>query len=173
MNMKFFLRLIGSTIVTTSVTTSLVACGGSSIANNPQLNGKYAMLLGWYSDENTTNIDEVISFDQNNNCIITADNEKIIKEHLFKDSLLVTGSSGEKFKAKDVTAAAFLADLGFLSGNQVNDYSESDTKAITNLVATVKTANPGKITADATGFKVAAGGVFVRLILWVIKQLLL
>ncbi|WP_338986262.1 hypothetical protein [Spiroplasma endosymbiont of Thecophora atra] len=63
--MKNILRLMGALALTAGATPSVVACGnnGSNISNNPQLNGKYAELLGWYSDENTSIIDEVINFD--------------------------------------------------------------------------------------------------------------
>ncbi|WP_338979742.1 hypothetical protein [Spiroplasma endosymbiont of Lasioglossum malachurum] len=158
--MKNMLRLMSALALTVGATPSVVACGnnGSNIPNNPQLNGKYAELLGWYSDENTSIIDEVINFDNLGTCIITADSTNLIKDNLFKEKLLVEGSAAGKWKAKDVNAATFLRELGFTSGNQDNDYSESDVDAITNLIVTIKTAAPGEISvADTTDFKVADG----------------
>ncbi|WP_338975005.1 hypothetical protein [Spiroplasma endosymbiont of Tricholauxania praeusta] len=82
--MKNILRLMGALALTAGATPSVVACGnnGSNIPNNPQLNGKYAELLGWYSDENTSIIDEVINFDNLGTCIITADSTNLIKDKL-------------------------------------------------------------------------------------------
>ncbi|WP_342274639.1 hypothetical protein [Spiroplasma endosymbiont of Phycita roborella] len=158
--MKNILRLMGALALTAGATPSVVACGnnGSNIPNNPQLNGKYAELLGWYSDENTSIIDEVINFDNLGTCIITTDSTNLIKDKLFKEKLLVEGSTDGKWKAKNTDSATFLRELGFTSGNQDNDYSEPDVDAITNLIVTIKTAAPGEISvADTTDFKVADG----------------
>ncbi|WP_425381740.1 hypothetical protein [Spiroplasma endosymbiont of Polydrusus pterygomalis] len=158
-SMKTLLRLMGAVTLSTVAASSVVACGN---AKAPQLNAKYAVLLGWYSNETTSNINQKLSKDQTagkEKEEITIDKQSITTTN-FKTKLLVANNSDpSKFQAKDVDAAKFLADLGFKSGNESQDYSQTDTAAINALKAKITSFEAGKIEANAgkTDFNVGAG----------------
>ncbi len=157
-SMKTLLRLMGAVTLSTVAASSVVACGN---AKAPQLNGKYAVLLGWYSDETTSNINQKLNKDEtvSEKYSIIADDSKIVSDNLFKNQLLTQGSVADKFKAKNVDAAKFLVDLGFKSGNESQDYSQTDTDAIKTLKVKITSTEAGKIEANSgkTDFNVGAG----------------
>ncbi|WP_338973373.1 hypothetical protein [Spiroplasma endosymbiont of Tricholauxania praeusta] len=162
-NMKTLLRLMGAAALTTVAASSVVACGTQTKA--PALNGKYAALLGWYSDENTSTINQELKKDDTAGkesysiSVLAADSTKITATK-FNEKLLKAGDGADvdKFKAKDADAAAFLKDLGFTSGSTTAFYKAEEVTSITALSAKVESTEAGKIEAvGTTDFKVAAG----------------
>lgn len=163
-NMKTLLRLMGAAALTTVAASSVIACGTQTKA--PALNGKYATLLQWYSDENTSTIkqelkkDESVSGKENYSiAIVAADNTKITATK-FNEKLLKAGDGADSNKSQAVSddAAAFLKDLGFTPDSK-KFYSTDDIKGITALSAKVESIEAGKIEANSgnTDFNVAAG----------------
>ena len=162
-NMKTLLRLMGAAALTTVAASSVVACGTQTKA--PALNGKYAALLGWYSDENTSTINQELKKDDTAGkesysiSVPAADSTKITATK-FNEKLLKAGDGAnvDKFKAKDADAAAFLKDLGFTSGSTTAFYKAEEVTSITALSAKVESTEAGKIEAvGTTDFKVLAG----------------
>jgi len=161
-SMKTLLRLLGAVSLTTVAASSVVACGTQTKA--PTLDGKYAALLGWYSDENKSLINQKLKKDESTagqeKYSIIADNSLIWTAEFFKTKLLTTKEVTEpqKYRAKDADAAAFLKDLGFNSGNESKDYSTNEITKITALSAKVTSSTPGKIEENGTNdFKVSDG----------------
>ncbi|WP_338960214.1 MULTISPECIES: hypothetical protein [unclassified Spiroplasma] len=163
-NMKTLLRLMGAAALTTVAASSVVACGTQTKA--PALNGKYAKLLGWYSDENTSTINQELKKDEsavgkeNYSIAIVATDSTKITTTKFNEKLLKAGDGADanKFKAKDADAAVFLKDLGFTSGSTTAFYKVEEVTSITALSAKVESTEAGKIEAvGTTDFKVAAG----------------
>ncbi|MBP1527428.1 MAG: hypothetical protein H9Q66_05875 [Spiroplasma ixodetis] len=161
-NMKTLLRLMGAAALTTVAASSVVACGTQTKA--PSLNGKYATLLGWYSNENTSLINQELKKDDTAGkesysiSVPAADNTKITATK-FNEKLLKagTGADSDKFQAISDDAAAFLKDLGFTPDSK-KFYSADDVKKITALSAKVESTEAGKIeAAGTTDFKVEAG----------------
>ncbi len=161
-NMKTLLRLMGAAALTTVAASSVVACGTQTKA--PSLNGKYATLLGWYSNENTSLINQELKKDDTAGkesysiSVPAADNTKITATK-FNEKLLKagTGADSDKFQAVSDDAAAFLKDLGFTPDSK-KFYSADDVKKITALSAKVESTEAGKIeAAGTTDFKVEAG----------------
>ncbi|WP_425382926.1 hypothetical protein [Spiroplasma endosymbiont of Melieria omissa] len=163
-NMKTLLRLMGAAALTTVAASSVVACGTQTKA--PALNGKYAALLGWYSNENTSTINQELKKDESTTgkenysvAIVATDNTKITTTK-FNEKLLKagTGTDSDKFQAISDDAAAFLKDLGFTPDSK-KFYSADDVKGITALSAKVESTEAGKIEANSgkTDFNVAAG----------------
>ncbi|WP_339048742.1 hypothetical protein [Spiroplasma endosymbiont of Colias croceus] len=161
-NMKTLLRLMGAAALTTVAASSVVACGTQTKA--PALNGKYATLLGWYSNENTSLINQELKKDDTAGkesysiSVPAADNTKITATK-FNEKLLKagTGADSDKFQAVSDDAAAFLKDLGFTPDSK-KFYSADDVKKITALSAKVESTEAGKIeAAGTTDFKVEAG----------------
>ncbi|WP_342219281.1 hypothetical protein [Spiroplasma endosymbiont of Amphimallon solstitiale] len=162
-NMKTLLRLMGAAALTTVAASSVVACGTQTKA--PTLDGKYAKLLGWYSDENTSTINQELKKDETAGkenysiAIVATDNTKITATK-FNEKLLKagTGTDSDKFQAVSDDAAAFLKDLGFTRDSK-KFYSADDVKKITALSAKVESTESGKIEANSgkTDFNVAAG----------------
>lgn len=156
-SMKTLLRLMGAVTLSTVAASSVVACGN---AKAPQLNAKIAVLLGWYSNETTSKVNQKLS---QNIAVsgkekeeITIDNNQVIASTDFKSALLALV---DKTKAKDADAAKFLADLGFKSGSESKDYSEADINAITALKAKNTSVEAGKIeeNSDKNDFNVGVG----------------
>lgn len=159
-SMKTLLRLMGGAALTTVAASSVVACGTQTKA--PALNGKYAALLGWYSDENTSTINQKLKNDESaagqEKYSIIADDSLIKPTELFKTKLLIQGSDASKFKAKNPEATKFLSELGFKSGSENKDYSTDDVTKITELIAKVTSSTSGKIEENGTSdFKVGDG----------------
>ncbi|MBP1526020.1 MAG: hypothetical protein H9Q65_05600 [Spiroplasma ixodetis] len=161
-NMKTLLRLMGAAALTTVAASSVVACGTQTKA--PSLNGKYATLLGWYSNENTSLINQELKKDDTAGkesysiSVPAADNTKITATK-FNEKLLKagTGADSDKFQAVSDDAAAFLKDLGFTPDSK-KFYSVDDVKKITALSAKVESTEAGKIeAAGTTDFKVEVG----------------
>ncbi|WP_252320097.1 hypothetical protein [Spiroplasma endosymbiont of Lariophagus distinguendus] len=161
-NMKTLLRLMGAAALTTVAASSVVACRTQTKA--PALNGKYATLLGWYSNENTSLINQELKKDDTAGkesysiSVPAADNTKITATK-FNEKLLKagTGADSDKFQAVSDDAAAFLKDLGFTPDSK-KFYSADDVKKITALSAKVESTEAGKIeAAGTTDFKVEAG----------------
>ncbi|WP_338960518.1 hypothetical protein [Spiroplasma endosymbiont of Lasioglossum villosulum] len=100
-----------------------------------------------------------MSYDSNNEkYLIIADDSLIIPDNLFKNKLLITGSTSKKYKARNEHAVAFLQELGYTSGNENQDYSNYDVNEISNLIAKVRNSNPGKITENnQNDFRVSDG----------------
>ncbi|WP_425377025.1 hypothetical protein [Spiroplasma endosymbiont of Aleiodes alternator] len=161
-NMKTLLRLMGGAALTTVAASSVVACGTQTKA--PALNGKYATLLGWYSDENTSTINQELKKDDTAGkesysiAVSAADNTKITTTK-FNEKLLKagTGTDSDKSQAVSDDSAAFLKDLGFTPDSK-KFYSAGDVKKITALSAKVESTEAGKVeAAGTTDFKFEAG----------------
>ncbi|WP_342254692.1 hypothetical protein [Spiroplasma endosymbiont of Zeiraphera isertana] len=158
-NMKTLLRLMGAAALTTVAASSVVACGTQTKA--PALNGKYAALLGWYSDENISLINQELKKNYTTGkekYSIEADDTKITATK-FNGKLLKagTGTDSDKSQAFSDDAAAFLKDLGFTPDSK-KFYSADDVKKITALSAKVESTEVCKIeAAGTTDFKVEAG----------------
>ncbi|CAB1053666.1 hypothetical protein [Spiroplasma endosymbiont of Danaus chrysippus] len=163
-NMKTLLRLMGAAALTTVAASSVVACGTQTKA--PVLNGKYATLLGWYSDEKTTTINQELKKDDSSAgkesysiAVSAVDNTKITATK-FNEKLLKAGDGADSDKSQAFSddAAAFLKDLGFTPDSK-KFYSADDVKKITALFAKVESTEAGKIEANSakSDFNVAAG----------------
>ncbi|WP_338973371.1 hypothetical protein [Spiroplasma endosymbiont of Tricholauxania praeusta] len=158
-NIKTLLRLMAATTLITTVASSIVACDFET--KGPILNGKYAKLLGWYSDENTSLINQELKRDKTTGkekYSIEADDTKIMMTN-FKNSLLNANEIRNPNQAKDADAAAFLKELGITSGSENEEYSSDDVKKITTLSAKITSTEAGKTEENNTGtdFKVLAG----------------
>lgn len=162
-NMKTLLRLMGAAALTTVAASSVVACGTQTKA--PTLDGKYAALLEWYSDQNTSTINQELKKDdtagkESYSISVPAADSTKITETKFNEKLLKAGSGADsgKFQAVSDDAAAFLKDLGFTPDSK-KFYSADDVKKITALSAKVESTEAGKIEANSgkTDFNVAAG----------------
>ncbi|WP_338976265.1 hypothetical protein [Spiroplasma endosymbiont of Monopis laevigella] len=143
-NIKTLLRLMAATTLITTVASSIVACDFET--KGPILNGKYAKLLGWYSDENTSLINQELKRDKTTGkekYSIEADDTKIMMTN-FKNSLLNANEIRNPNQAKDADAAAFLKELGITSGSENEEYSSDDVKKITTLSAKITSTEAGK-----------------------------
>lgn len=152
-NIKTLLRLMGAATLTTVAASSVVACGDKQ---PPEFNGKYATLLGWYSDESTSKIKQELQLDNVTHKYSFIINEAPIINTDFKTKLLKNDAG--KFKAHDSDAVALLADLGFKSGNDQKEYSQADIDNIAKLKAKVISHQTGNVEVNTatTDFKVAA-----------------
>ncbi|WP_342253312.1 hypothetical protein [Spiroplasma endosymbiont of Zeiraphera isertana] len=125
--MKKFKKILATTAtvgISTTATLSTVACDNYSL---PQLDSKYAQLLGWYDTDGKSLILQKLNYDN------TSDSEKysvIADDHLmkindlFKNKLLRTGAPPHKYRAENANAAHFLKDLGFKTGDEIGVYSD-------------------------------------------------
>lgn len=107
-NIKTLLRLMAATTLITTVASSIVACDFET--KGPILNGKYAKLLDWYSDKNTSLINQELKRDETTGkekYSIEADDTKIMMTN-FKNNLLNANEIRNPIQAKDADAAAFL-----------------------------------------------------------------
>ncbi|WP_395473128.1 hypothetical protein [Spiroplasma endosymbiont of Nomada rufipes] len=156
-NIKTLLKLLGAVSLSTVAASSVVACG----AKTPESHADIAKLLGWYDTDGKSLIVQKLNYDstvRKEKYSIIADDSLIKPTALFKTKLLVQGSVVGKFKAKNVESAKLLYDLGFKSGNESQDYSDTDVTSITSLSAVLQNNNSGKIEKkDTTDFKVASG----------------
>lgn len=158
-SIKITIKMMSAITLTSISTSSIVACEYDSI-KVPDLNCRYAKLLGWYNSDNSISlIQQKLSYDSNNEkYLIIADDSLITPDNLFKNQLLITGSTSKKYKARNEHAAAFLQELGYTSGNENQDYSSYDVNEISNLIAKVRNSNPGKITENnQNDFQVSDG----------------
>ncbi|WDA54625.1 MAG: hypothetical protein PPFGHCPK_01081 [Spiroplasma endosymbiont of Drosophila atripex] len=158
-SIKITLKMMSAITLTSISTSSIIACEYDSI-KVPDLNSRYAKLLGWYNSDNSISlIQQKLSYDSNNEkYLIIADDSLITPDNLFKNKLLITGSTSKKYKARNEHAAAFLQELGYTSGNENQDYSSYDVNEISNLIAKVRNSNPAKITENnENDFQVSDG----------------
>lgn len=162
--MKSMLKIISTVTLTSIATNTIVACDyNSPKANN--LNCKYATLLGWYKEENTTSlIQQKLSYD-NEKYSVVAESSLITVPNLFKNKLLIQGSTSKTFKAKNENAATFLQELGYTSGNEYQDYSTYDVDKLVLLTAIVKSTNSGKIEENGENdFQIGDGSCQIDII---------
>lgn len=159
--MKKFKKILATTAtmgISTTATLSTVACDNYSL---PQLDSKYAQLLGWYDTDGNSLISQKLNYDN------TSDSEKylvIADDHLMKinslfSKLLRTGAPPHKYRAVNANAAHFLEDLGFKSGDEIGVYSDEEYAEIVSLTVSIKNTFPGEIKEKYTedSFELEAG----------------
>lgn len=156
--MKAILRFLGAITIASVSLTSVNACS-TFLTKTPKLpsqdDSNIAVLLGWYSDNKITKIEQKLQYNTQTNIFEIVNNNKIITDTNFKERLLI--SNGDDFTAKNFEAVHLLRNLGFTSGGVGTIYSAKDVDDIRNLTAVITKVNHGNINAGTWDYQIDSG----------------